>query len=163
DGDDFNLRSVLREAMMVPESKNVGELLGEFKAQKVHIALVLDEYGGTAGLITIEDILEELVGEIDDEYDARARESMSIQDDGTAEVDARMHVSDVNEQLSLALPEDGDYDTIGGFVFSTLGRIPTTGEQLKHENIVITVLDAEARRINRLRIQRLPEETARSA
>lgn len=159
----FRLRDMLRNAPYVPETKTIDQLLRELRQSKVHIALVLDEYGGTAGLVTIEDILEELVGEIDDEYDSEGREELSIREDGAAEVDGRMHVADVNEQLSLQLPEDGDYDTIGGFVFSTLGRIPTTGEQLRHANVVITVLDAEARRINRLRIQRDPEEAAKSA
>jgi len=156
DGSDFSLRSSLRPAHMVPETKPVHELLAEFKALKVHIAIVLDEYGGTAGIVTIEDILEELVGEIQDEYELSEEEPGVVRvDDATARVDARMHIDDLNDELAIDLPEDEDYDTIGGFVFSTLGHIPDVGETFEHENIRITVAAAEKTRINQVTIEKL--------
>jgi len=145
-------RDLMRPARYVPETKTIDQLLREFRQNKVHIAIVLDEYGGTAGLITIEDILEELVGEIDDEYDETAPPPINQIDADTLEVDARVHVEEVNEQLHVELPEDGDYETIGGLVFTMLGKIPATGEEVRHENVQIQVIDAEERKINRLRV-----------
>lgn len=148
----FDARRVMRRAPYVPESKTLDELLDEFRATKVQIAIVLDEYGGTAGLVTIEDILEELVGEIDDEYDQKPPPAINRVDDDTLEVDARVHISEINEELEIKLPEEEDYDTIGGFVFATLGKIPAAGEEFKHENVAFRIVAAEPRRINRLRI-----------
>ncbi len=163
DGEDFDLRSVLREAMMVPESKNVGELLAEFKARKVHLAVVLDEYGGTAGLVTIEDIIEELVGEIQDEYE-QAEQIPQIQrvDPQTLRVDARVDIDDLNDELGVDLPEDEDYDTVGGFVFSTLGHIPKTGETFDYRGLRFTVTDAERTRVIRVEV-RTPDPQATAA
>jgi magnesium and cobalt exporter, CNNM family len=161
DGEDFDLRSVLRDAMMVPESKNVGELLAEFKARKVHIALVLDEYGGTAGLVTIEDILEELVGEIQDEYEA-AEQTPKVQrlDDKTLRVDARVEIDDLNDQLGIDLPEDGDYDTVGGFVFATIGHIPKAGESFDYRGLRFTVTEAQRTRVVRVEVTELDSQDA---
>jgi len=156
----LDLRRLMRSVPYVPETKTIDRLLREFRQQRVHIAIVLDEYGGTAGLVTIEDILEELVGEIDDEYDRGAPPQMRRIDADTLEVDARVHVHEVNEELSIALPDNGDYETIGGFVFTVLGKIPSRGEQVTHGNVRISVLDAEPRRINRLRIHVDRQQTA---
>lgn len=150
--DDFDATRVMREAHFIPETKNLRDLLHEFRTQKFHIAIVLDEYGGTAGLVTIEDILEELVGEIVDEYDADEPEPITRVDEHTIDVDARVRIDEINEELAVALPEDDDYETIGGFVFARLGKIPEVGDQCEHENIAIKVVDAEPRRINRLRL-----------
>lgn len=160
-GDEFDLRSVLRDAMMVPESKNVGELLGEFKARKVHIALVLDEYGGTAGLVTIEDILEELVGEIQDEYEA-AEEIPKIHrlDDNTLRVDARVEIDDLNDELDIDLPENEDYDTVGGFVFATIGHIPKAGESFDYRGLRFTVTEAQRTRVVRVEVSVLDSQDA---
>ena len=149
----FDLTAIMRKPLFIPESKFVRELLREFQAQKVHIAVVLDEYGGTAGLVTIEDILEELVGEISDEYDPTAPAELKRIDDSTVEVDARMRIDDLNDQLDIELPENEDYETVGGFVFSRLGKIPTVGERCEHDNIGIQVVAAEPRRITRLRLK----------
>ena len=159
DGEDFDLRSVLREAMMVPESKNVGELLAEFKAKKIHIALVLDEYGGTAGLVTIEDILEELVGEIQDEYEV-VDDTPQIEriDAETLHVDARVEIDDLNDELDVELPEDEDYDTVGGFVFATLGHIPKAGETFEYEGVCFKVTEAERTRVVRVEVKTQPSE-----
>lgn len=149
----FDVRKLMRVAPYVPQTKTLGELLDEFRRKRVQIAIVLDEYGGTAGLATIEDILEELVGEIDDEYDQPEAPSLKKIDDDTLEVDGRVSVSEVNAELGLELPEDGDYETIGGFVFTTVGKIPVRGERFPHGNLEIEILEAEPRKINRLRIR----------
>lgn len=154
----FRLTAVMREALFIPESKPVRELLREFQREKVHLAVVLDEYGGTAGLVTIEDIVEVLVGEIRDEYDATTPTALKRLDDTTVEVDARMRIDDLSDELRVELPDDGDYETIGGFVFSLLGRIPDVGECCATEGIHIEVLEAEARRVKRLRLKILADD-----
>lgn len=155
DGMAFDLRPILREALMVPESKWVRQLLADFRTRKVHIAIVLDEYGGTAGLVTIEDILEELVGEIRDEYEPTGDEEPQIYkvNNRTFDVDARVHVDDLNDDLNVTLPEDEDFDTVGGFVFSTLGHIPEVGETFAFNDLSFTVIAAERTRVNRVRIE----------
>lgn len=154
----FRLDRIAHKALFIPESKHVRDLLREFQAQQVHIAIVLDEYGGTAGLVTIEDIVEELVGEIADEYEKERPAELKRLDEHTVEVDARMRIDDLNDELNLHLPEDGDYETIGGLVFSTLGKIPDVGETCAHDNVAIRVLAAEARRVTRLRLKISPPE-----
>ena len=153
-GTEFKLRDKIRDAYFVPESKLLRALLHEFQNQKLHIAVVLDEYGGTAGIVTLEDILEELVGEITDEYEETPPEPIKKIDQNTIEADARTYIDDLNDQLELNLPEDEDYETIGGFVFSRLGYIPKTGENFDYENLKFTIASAEARRIKRIRIQK---------
>ena len=159
DPKDFKLKDKIRPAYFVPESKLLRDLLHEFQDQKLHIAVVLDEYGGTAGIVTIEDILEELVGEITDEYEKTPGESYKKIDDLTFEVDARMYIDDVNEELEIELPEEEDYDTIGGFVFSHLGYIPKVGENFEHGNVTISVTAAGPRVVKKLRIKKKPQET----
>ncbi|MHC4264921.1 MAG: hemolysin family protein [Planctomycetota bacterium] len=154
---DFKVRDNMREAYYVPETKHLRELLHEFQNQKLHVAVVLDEYGGTAGIITIEDILEELVGEITDEYEKTPIKPISKIDNETYEVDARTRIDDVNDELALELPEEEDYDTIGGFVFSYLGYIPKTGERFDYKGIQFNISSAEARRIRRIKIK-LPDK-----
>ena len=155
DSRSFRLRDRLREAYFVPETKSLRQLLHEFQEQKLHIAIVLDEYGGTAGIITIEDIIEEVMGEITDEYEDKPPQSILRIDDSTVDVDARVHIDDINEELDIELPEDEDYDTIGGFVFSHLGCIPANNETFEYEGLKFTITDVESRKINRLRIQRI--------
>ncbi|NIA17408.1 MAG: CBS domain-containing protein, partial [Planctomycetes bacterium] len=155
DSKSFRLPDRLREAYFVPETKSLRELLHEFQNQKLHIAVVLDEYGGTAGIITIEDIIEEVMGEITDEYEEKPPESILRIDDSTIDVDARVHIDDINEEMDIELPEDEDYDTIGGFVFSHLGNIPLRDETFEYEGLKFTITDVESRKINRLRIQRI--------
>jgi len=150
--EEFSLEKTMRKAVFIPESKSVRTLLRDFQEGKVHMAVVLDEYGGTAGLVTIEDILEELVGEITDEYEPTTPEEIKRIDDSTVEVDARMRIDDLNDELEVTLPEDEDYETIGGFVFSKLGRIPSVGERCDHDDIDIEVIGAEPRRVTRLRL-----------
>jgi len=152
------VRSIMRKPFFVPTTKPLDDLLREFKAGKVHMAVVLDEYGGTAGLVTIEDLLEEIVGEIADEYDRAEPALMHRIDNNTAEVDGRMYIDDLNKAMHLEIPESENYDTIAGFVFSELGYIPSAGEKLQGNGARITVLAADARRITRLRVERLAED-----
>jgi putative hemolysin len=150
---DFRLRDKLRKAYFVPETKPLRVLLHEFQEQKLHIAVLLDEYGGTAGIVTLEDILEELVGEITDEYEKSLPKSVSKLDKNTIEVDAATYIDDLNDQFELNLPEGQDYDTVGGFVFSHLGYIPKTAETFTYGSLRFTISSAEARRIKRIKIQ----------
>ena len=157
-GGDFKLRDKMRGTYFVPETKPIRTLLHEFQNEKLHIAVLLDEYGGTAGIVTLEDILEELVGEITDEYEKPVPGPIKRIDEETIEVDARTYIDDLNEEFELSLPEDEDYDTVGGFVFSHLGYVPKTGEAFDYENLNFTVSSAEARRIKRLRIRKTVEQ-----
>ncbi|HVY60569.1 MAG TPA: hemolysin family protein [Planctomycetota bacterium] len=158
---DPSLRPLLRKPYYVPETKLIGELLREFRAKKVHIAIVLDEYGGTAGLVTIEDIIEEIVGEIEDEYDTTEPAPPPLQrvDDRTAEVDARMHVDELNDALSIAIPIDGgQYETLGGYLFYAMGKVPKKGERYAQDDAEFTILDVDERRIKRVRVQLTKQE-----
>lgn len=155
DESEFSLRQKMRDVTFVPETKDLASLLREFQANRVHIAIVLDEYGGTAGLVTIEDILEELVGEITDEHDEPPIPPIQHIDDRTTEVDARLRVDEINDELDLSLPEDDAYDTIGGFVLSKMGRIPRANESFVEGDVRIEVVEAADRVVNRLRIRRL--------
>jgi CBS domain containing-hemolysin-like protein len=149
----------MRKVPFVPEAKRISDLLAELRQQKVHLAIVLDEYGGTAGLVTIEDILEEIVGEITDEYEEPEPDPIHRVADNALEVDGRVHIDEINEELGVELPEGDDYDTIGGFVFTSMGKIPATGEEMWHGNVRLKVIDAEERRINRLRVEVVPDKT----
>lgn len=154
----FDPTEVMRKVPFVPETKPVMDLLQELRAKKVHLAVVLDEYGGTAGLVTFEDIFEEIVGDIADEYETPEPAPIRRIDDHTLEVDARVRIDELNDELEIELPDDENYDTVGGFVFSEMGKIPSKGEELRYQNVLLTVLDSEERRINRLRVQVIPEE-----
>jgi CBS domain containing-hemolysin-like protein len=148
----FDMRAATRAAMFVPETKPLRDLLRDFRQQKAHIAIVLDEYGGTAGLVTIEDILEELVGEISDE---RQPEMLKRVGESAFEADARLRLDEANREVGLNLPEDGGYETLGGFVSATLGQIPQKGTIFEHAGARFTILEAEPQRVNRLRIELL--------
>ncbi|MCG8407293.1 MAG: hemolysin family protein [Phycisphaerales bacterium] len=158
-GETFSLRETMRDVTFVPETKDLASLLREFQANRVHITIVIDEYGGTAGLVTFEDILEELVGEITDEHEAPPVPPINRIDDKTAVIDARVRVDELNETLEMALPEDEAYDTVGGFIFSKLGRIPKVGECIVENGTKIEILEAEERSVSRLRIHRLDSVT----
>jgi CBS domain containing-hemolysin-like protein len=154
----FKLRDRMRKPYFVPESKLLRDLLHEFQTQTLHFAVVLDEYGGTAGIVTIEDILEELVGEIADEYEKPVSETFRKIDETTFEADARMYIDDVNSELEIELPEDEDYDTLGGFVFSHLGYIPKSGESFVFNGLKFIVTSAGPRSVKRIRIRKLTPE-----
>ena len=150
----FNLLSILRQPIVVPDTKPVQELLGDFQRSEVHMAVVIDEYGGTAGIVTIEDVIEEIVGEIRDEHDDAEPDEPKLErvNDGLVEVDGRYNIDDLNDELSLELPEDEEYDTLAGFVLAHLGHVPEIGEVLETHEMRFTTLEASATQINRISI-----------
>ncbi len=142
--------TVLRPAVYVPETKKVPALLRQMQDEQFHIAIVIDEYGGTAGMVTLEDLIEELVGEIRDEFDVE-EPMMEPLPDGAVRVNARMAIDEVNDLLDITLPE-GDWDTVGGFFYSQLGRVPTEGETVDFDGHQLRAEKVQARRIGRVRI-----------
>lgn len=152
-GQPVTLADVVREPFYVPETTGIVNLLETMKRDRIHVAIVLDEYGGVAGLVTMEDILEEIVGEIVDEYDEDEEAPIRRLSPTVTELDARVHIDDLNEELGLELPEDGDFDTVGGFVFNQLSRVPEIGDDVVWQNLRLTVLDADKRRIVKLRLE----------
>ena len=157
---DAGLRDVVREPFYVPETTGIDTLLETLKHEQVHLAIVLDEYGGVAGLVTLEDILEEIVGEIEDEYDVGGGDLVRSIGPGVIEVDARAHIDDLNERFGYGMPEDEDYDTLGGFVITRFGRIPTPGESLEWGQWRLCVDAADKRRVRRVRVESRVEEPA---
>ena len=143
------VKEVVRPAYFVPESKKVDELLHELQQKQVHIAIVVDEYGGTAGLVTIEDLLEEIVGEIRDEFDAEEAKVEQLSDN-EAIFDATVSIDDVNEILSINL--QSDVDSIGGYVYDKLGKIPTAGDRIQVDGVGVEVLKTEGRRIKKVKV-----------
>ncbi len=152
----FNLRDIVREPYFIPETKKVGELLKEFRRAKLQIAIVRDEYGGTAGLVTLEDLIEELVGEIQDEYDPEEPELFYAQEDGYV-ADGKLPLEDLNELLDIHLPLD-EYDTIGGLVFGLIGHSPTVGDEVVYEGLRCRVLRTDGSRIQSIHLQLIDTE-----
>jgi putative hemolysin len=150
----IKLSDIVRPAAFTPESKKVDELLEDMQKRRIHMAIVIDEYGGTAGLVTIEDILEEIVGEIQDEYD-QAEEAL-IQDLGENEwlIDARANLSDINDLLKCNIPID-ESDTLGGFIYESLGKVPLPGDEARHEDLLLKVVNVAGRRIGKIRVTRV--------
>ncbi|RJP75401.1 MAG: HlyC/CorC family transporter [Candidatus Zixiibacteriota bacterium] len=150
------LADVLRLAHFVPEGKKIDDLLRQFQLEKFHMAIVVDEYGGTAGLVTLEDVLEEIVGEIQDEYDAEIPLFQKL-DDNTLLADARINIWEVNEILGDRLiPEEEDYDTLGGFIFSLTGNLPRPKESFDYGDLHFVVEELSGKRIGTIRIERRP-------
>ncbi len=147
----FVLYDLLRPAYFVPETKKISELLKELQKNKIHMAIVVDEFGGFKGIVTLEDILEEIVGEIHDEYD-KVEKNYEVLSDGSVIVDAGMLVSDFNRKFGESIPEGKDYESIGGFVSKLVGRMPNEGERIKFKNITFEVLKKSKRRIIELKI-----------
>jgi putative hemolysin len=156
-----SLRPLLRPALIVPETKKAADLLKDFQAKRTTFAIAVDEYGGTAGVVTVEDIVEELVGEIKDEYDVEA-EPIVAEAEGTLLVSGRVSVDRLEATLGSSLANGAEVDTIGGLVTTLFGRIPRTGERIDHHGFRLEVVAAERKRVNRVRIQRLPESGAES-
>lgn len=149
----FNLEQLIRPIRYVPESKKVDELLHQMQTEKVHMMVVLDEYGGTAGIVTLEDVLEEIVGEIRDEYDVAEEEPLVIAGPHEALVDARYPMAELNERLGLGLEESHDYDSVGGYVYATLGEVPEAGATFEAGHVRWTVEQVNGRRIVRVRLR----------
>jgi CBS domain containing-hemolysin-like protein len=154
-----SLRSILRTPVFAPESMSVDDLLHEFQRRKVHIAIVLDEYGGTAGLVTIEDLLEEIVGEIQDEYDEEEPLIVKISDD-EARIDGRADVDDLAElfDTNLGLEDDDEYDTVGGLIYHRIGGVPKPGDQVVVDGLTLTVETTDNRRVGKVLVVRNREE-----
>ena len=155
-----SLRKIMREPYFVPESMKCGMLFQEMTARRVQMAVVVDEYGGTAGIVTLEDLVESIVGNIQDEYD-NEEEEFSVIDETTFTVDGTTSIDEVNEHVGVNLPED-EYDTIGGFVISLLGYLPNDGEmnEIDYENLHFTILNLEDKRIGKLKVEIRPVEVA---
>ena len=152
---DVSLREIARPAIFVPESKRADDLLREFQRRKVHLAIVFDEYGGTAGLVTIEDILEEIVGEIQDEYDVEEPSFQQVSENEWV-VDGSVRIEEVNEEMGVDLSTDNDLDTLGGFVFAQLEDLPQVGDTVQADHVLLEISAVEGLRIKKVKITRLP-------
>lgn len=157
--DSVDVRDLLRPAVFIPESKRLNVLLRDFRANRNHLAIVVDEYGGTAGLITIEDVLEQIVGDIEDEYDFDETEDNIIREkDDVFRVKAGTEIEDFNQALGTQF-SDEEFDTVGGLIVSRFGHLPKRGESVKFDGFQFTVLRADSRRLHAVRVVRLrPEE-----
>lgn len=157
DVDAISPRKLIRPAYFVPETKNASDLLNELRARRSQIAIVLDEYGGVAGLATLEDLIEALVGPIDDEHDVPTPEDPVVPLGGSRyEVDAAVPLEEINDRLGLRLPTDGDFQTVGGFAFNALGRLPAKGESFRSSGVEFTVLEVIDHAIRRVQLELVP-------
>jgi CBS domain containing-hemolysin-like protein len=152
-----SLRGVLRDAYFVPEAKKADELLSELQSRRVHMAIVIDEYGGVAGVVTLEDIIEEIFGEIQDEYDENEELLYQIQEDGSYLFRGRVDLDDFNDLMDANLPVE-EADTLGGFLYMRFGHVPTAGETVEEEGLHLTVEQVSSRRIRQVRAQRNIQE-----
>lgn len=149
----IEIRSIMRPPFFIPETKNLEELLQEFKRKHVHLAVVIDEYGGTSGLVTIEDLLEQIVGDIQDEYDQE--EALFFRNaDGSITADARMPVEELEEYFGVEIERD-NFDSVGGLIFHLTGKIPAIGDNITGNGLSITILDADERKIIKVAIARV--------
>lgn len=157
-GEEFNVRDMLRPAVFIPEAKRLNVLLKEFRACRNHIAIVVDEYGGVAGMVTIEDVLEQIVGEIEDEFDYDEDEDNIFADaQGRFRIKAHTEIADFNTALGTDFTDE-DYDTVGGLVIHKFGRLPKRGERIVFDNLTFTVLRADSRRLHSLLVERVMGE-----
>jgi CBS domain containing-hemolysin-like protein len=145
------LQDIIRPVHFIPESKKISLLLREFQQNKVHLGIVIDEYGGTEGIVTMEDIVEEIVGDILDEYD-EMRKSVEQASDGSVIVDAALSIADFNVQFRAQLPEAPDYETLAGYLQKITGKLPEPNEEIKTENFIFTILTKSARRIRQVKV-----------
>ncbi len=153
---DALLDKVIRPPYFIPESKKIESLLQDFRTKRVHIAIVVDEYGGTSGLVTIEDLLEEIVGEIHDEYDIEEKQ-FSEQSDGSLLVDAGLPLDELEEYFDIEIPRD-KFDTVGGYVLHLLDEVPDAGDDIVDGQLHMTVVDSDDRKIHKVRIVRNESE-----
>lgn len=155
---DAPVTSIMKSPLYTPETKKISNLLQEVRKKQMHMAIVVDEYGGTEGLVTIEDILEEIVGDISDEYDEEERLFWK-QPDGSWIVDARMTIPDFEEQFDIILTQEGDYDTLGGYVFHCAGAIPQKGFVIHQEAFELVIVESNERSVERIRLRLAPSES----
>ncbi len=154
-GKGVSVREIMRKPLFVPETKGIGELFKELKNRRIHIAIVVDEYGGTSGLVTIEDLIEEIVGDIQDEYDIEEEEFVQI-GDGQYVVDAKMDTDELSERLGVEVPKN-DYDTLGGFLVHLCNKIPEVNQEIGYKNLLFTILEADERKVSKVKITIQPE------
>lgn len=152
--DRLSLLDLIRPAYVIPESKKLPELFTDLKRMRIHVAIVTDEYGGTAGLVTIEDILEEIVGEIQDEYDFEEEQLVAAGDDAVV-ADGRVPMEDLEEALGIEFEEDEDFSTLGGFVHKHLGRLAVAGDAFEAEGVHVEILSVERHRVRKMRVTRM--------
>lgn len=153
DVSDFDIRAALRKPFFVPESKRIADLFSEFQRQRIHMAIVVDEFGGTDGLITLEDIVEEFFGEIQDEYDIEPEQLIPISD-VMLRADARVHIYEVGDYFGVDLPDEKDYETLGGFLMSEVGAVPEVGEEVRWEDLIFRVVEADEKKVICVEIER---------
>jgi magnesium and cobalt transporter len=153
--DQLALAAVMRAPFFVPETKRIEDLLIDFRTRRVHMAIVVDEYGGTSGLVTIEDLLEEIVGDIQDEYDLE-EEWVQPQPDGSLLLDARANVEELEERFDVEIPRE-KFDTVGGFLIHLLGTVPHPGETARANGLVLKVVDADERKVRKVHVWREAE------
>ncbi len=159
--DTLTMDAVMRPAYFVPETKKIEHLLREFRSKRVHMAIVVDEYGGTSGLITIEDLLEEIVGDIQDEYDLEET-PVQAQEDGSFLIHCRHNIDEFEEAFSIHIPHE-HFDTVGGWVVDQFGRVPKTGEQFENLGLRVTVVAADERVVQRIRVEVRPADSGEIA
>lgn len=152
----INILKLSREPYFVPETKPIDELLDEFRNKKTNIAIVVDEWGGTSGIITLEDVVEEVMGEISDPYDKEEYEIIK-QEDGSIIVDGSIKIYDLEENLDIEFPEERDYDTLGGFILDFIGDIPKKGKEIEFHNYLFKVINLDSNRLNKIEIKNLNE------
>lgn len=150
--EDIDLLDIARKPYFIPETKKIDDLLREFQKEKIHMAIVVDEYGGTAGLVTLEDLLEEIVGEIQDEFDVE-EPLFTRKDKNTIEADARINIHDLNELLEVELLSDG-FETLGGFIFNQMGKVPEEGEEIEYDDLTFIIKEVSRQRISKVQIQK---------
>jgi CBS domain containing-hemolysin-like protein len=155
---DVDLREIMRSPYFIPESKKISEVLEDLRDNKSHMAIVVDEYGGTSGILTLEDIIEEIIGDVMDEYDADVKLIVE-HDDGSITVHARLDVEELEEFLDVKLPE-GKFESVGGFVISLVGKVPGVSERIVYKNIEMEIEAASNRKIEKIRIRRIDPEAA---
>ncbi|MDI9569876.1 MAG: hemolysin family protein [Pseudomonadota bacterium] len=151
-----DLLSILRKPYYIPETKNISQLLHELKQKKYHLAIVIDEYGGTSGLVTLEDLMEEIIGEIHDEHDTQ-EPGIVEEPDGSTLVDGRVEIEELEEHFGV-LFDEGKYETLGGLILNAIKRIPAMGEMIRIDKFEMTIVAADERRIKKVRIRRIKEE-----
>ncbi|MDD2367208.1 MAG: hemolysin family protein [Desulfuromonadaceae bacterium] len=147
----LSVRSIMRPPYFIPESKNLEQLLQDFKRKRIHLAIVIDEYGGTSGLITIEDLLEQIVGDIQDEYD-REESLLTVNSDGSVTADGRLPVEELEEHFDIQIERD-KFDSVGGLIFHLTGKIPTTGDTIEGAGLSLKIIDADLRRVKKVTIK----------
>lgn len=158
DENSLSVREIMRAPYFIPESKNLEQLLQEFKRKRIHLAIVIDEYGGTSGLITIEDLLEEIVGDIQDEYD-REESLLTVNPDGSIIADGRLPVEELEEHFDIEIERD-NFDSVGGLAFHLTGKIPAIGDTINGDGLCMKIIDADLRRVKKVNISLVSKTTA---